>query len=72
MGTEIISSVYGSLNGVHKAFELRKYRKGILLRFPYYGKPDVLPEYVDDYMLYKAYGENTSGWIFLGYNIWQT
>ncbi len=43
--------------GYIKLFELRKYRKGILLRFPYYGKPDVLPEYVDDYMLYKAYGE---------------
>ncbi len=43
--------------GYIKIFELRKYRKGILLRFPYYDKPDVLPDYVDDHMLYNAYGE---------------
>lgn len=43
--------------GYIRLFEVRKYRRGILLRFPYYDKPDMIPEYVDDYMLYKAYGE---------------
>lgn len=38
-------------------FELRKYRQGILLRFPGYEKPDVMPEYRDDYNLYGAFGE---------------
>lgn len=43
--------------GYIKLFELRKYRDGILLRFPYYDKPDVIPEYVDDDKLYEAFAE---------------
>ena len=38
-------------------FELRKYRNGILLRFPHYEKPDVMPDYRDDFKLYEAFGE---------------
>lgn len=43
--------------GYIKLFELRKYKKGILLRFPYYSNPDQIPEYVDDAKLYEAFAE---------------
>lgn len=38
-------------------FELRKYRRGILLRFPGYEKPDEMPQYRDDFNLYGAFGD---------------
>ena len=38
-------------------FELRKYKSGVLLRFPYYTDPDVIPEYVNEYKMYGAFGE---------------
>ncbi|MGI6731869.1 MAG: nucleoside kinase [Anaerovoracaceae bacterium] len=40
-------------------FELLKYRKGVLLRFPHPSNPDKLPEFVDEIQLYKAFGEAT-------------
>ena len=43
--------------GYIKRFELRKYHKGILLRYPYYSSPDKIPEYVDDNKIYKAFSE---------------
>ncbi|MDO4544695.1 MAG: nucleoside kinase [Bacillota bacterium] len=43
--------------GYVKYFELRKYRRGVLLRFPYANKPDVIPPFVDDRKLYTAFGE---------------
>lgn len=43
--------------GYVKHFELRKYRRGVLLRLPYPTDPDRLPEYVDDRKLYMAFGE---------------
>ena len=43
--------------GYVKRFELRKYRKGILLRFPYYSSPDSIPEYIDDSKIYEAFSE---------------
>lgn len=43
--------------GYIEYFELKKYRRGVLLRFPYYSKPDEIPPFVDDVELYKAFGE---------------
>lgn len=43
--------------GYIEYFELKKYRRGVLLRFPYYSKPDEIPPFVDDVKLYKAFGE---------------
>jgi uridine kinase len=38
-------------------FELRKYRRGVLLRFPHPSAPDKLPPYVDEVLLYQVFGE---------------
>lgn len=43
--------------GYLEYFELRKYKSGVLLRFPYYTQPDVIPEYHNDHKLYGAFGE---------------
>ncbi|MBE6029468.1 MAG: nucleoside kinase [Clostridiales bacterium] len=43
--------------GYIRLFELRKYHKGILLRYPYYSSPDEIPEYVDDSKIYGAFSE---------------
>ena len=43
--------------GYIRLFELRKYHKGILLRYPYYSSPDRIPEYVDDNKMYGAFSE---------------
>lgn len=43
--------------GYIKYFELRKYRRGVLLRFPQLSSPDKIPEYVDEKMLYRTFGE---------------
>ena len=43
--------------GYIKLFELKKYHKGILLRYPYYSSPDRIPEYVDDSKIYGAFSE---------------
>ncbi|MBR7148611.1 MAG: nucleoside kinase [Firmicutes bacterium] len=45
--------------GYIRYFELKKYRRGILLRFPHPDRPDVIPEYRDDKKLYQAFGEAT-------------
>lgn len=44
-----------------KYFELRKYRRGVLLRFPHPSEPDKLPAYMDEVLLYQAFGE-TKNW----------
>lgn len=44
-------------SGYIKYFELRKYRRGVLLRFPHPSEPNVIPEYVDEKVLYKTFGE---------------
>ena len=44
-----------------KYFELRKYRRGVLLRFPHPSAPDKLPPYVDEALLYHVFGE-TKNW----------
>ena len=45
--------------GYIRHFELMKYRRGVLLRFPHPSKPDVIPEFVDEKMLYKTFGEQS-------------
>jgi len=45
--------------GYIRYFELRKYRRGVLLRFPHPDRPGVIPEYRDDVKLYQAFGEAT-------------
>lgn len=40
-----------------KYFEVRKYRRGVLLRFPHPSAPDRLPPYVDEILLYQVFGE---------------
>ncbi len=44
-----------------KYFELRKYRRGVLLRFPHPSEPDKLPPFVDEVLLYHVFGE-TKNW----------
>lgn len=38
-------------------FELKKYKRGVLLRFPHPSNPNKIPEYVDEKKLYNAFGE---------------
>lgn len=42
--------------GYIERFELRKYRDGILLRFPYSTAPNTLPPFNDDFRVYEAFG----------------
>lgn len=46
--------------GYIKVFELKKYRRGVLLRFPEASNPDELPEYINQTKLYEAFGEQAS------------
>lgn len=46
-------------SGFLKWFELRRYRNGILLRFPHQSKPDELPVYEEQKLLYEAFSEET-------------
>lgn len=43
--------------GYIEHFELRKYRRGVLLRFPHPSRPDQIPPFEDDKKLYAAFGE---------------
>ena len=45
--------------GYIKYFELMKYRRGVLLRFPHPSDPTVIPEYEDEKKMYQAFGEQT-------------
>ena len=45
--------------GYIKYFELMKYRRGVLLRFPHPSDPNVIPEYEDEKKMYQAFGEQT-------------
>ena len=45
--------------GYLKYFELKKYRRGILLRFPHPSDPNRIPEFVDEVKMYQAFGEQT-------------
>ena len=46
-------------SGYLKYFELRRYRSGILLRFPEQRMPDVIPPYKEQKLLYEAFSEET-------------
>lgn len=46
--------------GYIKYFELKKYRRGVLLRFPHPKNPNKIPEYVDEANMYEAFGEATN------------
>lgn len=52
--------------GYTDLFELRKYKHGILLRFPYYDRPDVIPKYTDDAKMYEAFEEEYRWLTLLG------
>lgn len=43
--------------GYINAFELKRYRRGILLRFPHPKDPTRLPDYVDEKKMYEAFSE---------------
>ena len=43
--------------GYADKFELRKYHDAVLLRFPHYKDPDVIPEYSDEVKLYETFEE---------------
>ena len=56
-----INSFYGPMvpsTGYIEHFELRKYHRGVILRFPYPSAPDRIPEYVDEKKLCSAFGES--------------
>nr|WP_305146553.1 nucleoside kinase [Anaerovorax odorimutans] len=51
---------YGDMvpsTGYIQFFELRKYRRGVILRFPYPSDPGRIPQYVDEKKLCAAFGE---------------
>ncbi len=51
---------YGTMvpsSGYIKHFELRRYRNGVLLRFPSQLVPDRVPPFQDERLLYQAFGE---------------
>ena len=55
-------SFYGSMvpsTGYIRKFQLTKYRKGILVRFPHPDDPNVIPELVDEVKLFGAYLEQS-------------
>ena len=54
--------------GYIKYFELMKYRRGVLLRFPHPSKPDEIPMFVDEKKMYQAFGEQTIWDRLLGVN----
>ena len=54
--------------GYIEHFQLMKYRRGVLLRFPHPSNPNVIPEYVDEKMLYKTFGEQSRWGKLMGIN----
>ena len=56
--TEIFYNFLVPSTGYLQYFELRLYHKGILLRYPHSSDPLRIPDYVDQKLLYKAFGES--------------
>lgn len=54
--------------GYIQYFQVMKYRRGVLLRFPHPSAPDRMPRYVDEKKLYQAFGEQTRWDRLLGVN----
>ena len=51
---------YGSMvpsTGYLELFDVRKYKNGVLLRYPHRDSPDKIPEYKNEYMMYEAFRE---------------
>lgn len=54
---------YGQMvpsTGYIQYFELIKYRRGVILRFPHPSEPDKIPANIDEKKLYNAFGEATN------------
>lgn len=51
-----------------KLFDVRRYRNGVLLRFPHPSNPDVVPEYQEQKKLYEAFSEETHWEHLMGVN----
>lgn len=45
--------------GYLKLFDVRRYRNGVLLRFPHYLHPDIVPPYAEQKQMYEAFSEET-------------
>jgi uridine kinase len=63
---------YGQMapsTGYIEHFELRKYRNGVLLRFPHPSAPDAIPPYRDEKKLYAAFGEATQWGRIMGISV---
>lgn len=54
--------------GYIRHFQLMKYKRGVLIRFPHPSNPAVIPEYVDEKMLYKTFGEQSRWGKLMGIN----
>lgn len=54
--------------GYIEHFELKKYRRGVLLRFPHPSKPGEMPPFEDERKMYQAFGEQTKWDRLLGVN----
>lgn len=54
--------------GYLKMFELRKYKNGVLLRFPQPSDPNSIPKYEDQFMLYDAFKKQKKWNDILGIN----
>jgi len=52
--------------GYIKRFQLMKYGDGVLMRFPYYSKPDEMPPYIDDSKIYETLQEEKRWEMLMG------
>ena len=53
---------YGQMvpsTGYIALFQIMKYRRGVLVRFPHPSDPNRIPNYVDEKVLYKTFGEQS-------------
>lgn len=55
-------------SGYIEHFQLMKYRRGVLVRFPHPSNPAQIPEYTDEKKMYRAFGEQTKWDQLLGVN----
>lgn len=55
-------------SGYIEHFQLMKYRRGVLVRFPHPSNPAQIPEYTDEKKMYQAFGEQTKWDQLLGVN----
>ena len=57
---QIFYSLMIPSTGYLKYFELRRYQKGFLLRYPHQSEPEKIPEYKDDVLLYNGFKQSSS------------